>query len=176
MTDYAEWIAVQKADVAKLKEEWEVIVGEIWKVGVQVLGEETMESMLFTNKQRAQEISLSPTEAESTIFVPEQGTSPPRRVARGKKRVTFVEDGGEEVQLREDRMSGPLWFLYQPTRLRVGPVPSSPALPKVEIEDVEMKVKKLGQKELEEWKKAERDYKLFWQRKNAALAQILASD
>jgi hypothetical protein len=176
MKDYAEWIAVQKADIAKLKEEWEVIVGEIWKVGVQVLEEEGMESMLFTNKQRAQEISSSPIEAESTIFVPEQETSPPRRMARGKKRVTFVEDGNKETQLREDRMSGPLWFLYQPTQLRVGPVPSVPALPKSEFEDMKMKVKVLGQKELEELKKAERDYKLFWQRKNAALARVLASD
>jgi hypothetical protein len=177
MTDYAEWIAGQKADIAKLKEKWEAVVGEIWKVGVQRLGEERMESILFTRKQiHAQEVWSSPTKAESMLFVPEQETSHPRRMAMGKKRVTFVEDGGEEVQLRKDKMNGPLWFLYQPTRLRLGPVPSAPALPKGEIEDVEMKVEELGQKELEELKKTERDYNMFWQRKNAALAQVLGAD
>jgi hypothetical protein len=164
MADYAEWIVGQKADIAKLKEKWEAVVGEIWKVGVQCLGEDMMESILFTRKQiHAQAVWSSPTEAESTLFVPGQGTSPPRRTMRGKKRVTFVEDGGEEEQLREDKMNGPLWFLYQPTRLRLGPVPSVPALPKGEIEDVEMKVEELGQKELEELKRAEKDYKVLGQ-------------
>lgn len=177
MADYADLIATQKAEIQKLKEKWETIVGEIWKVGMQCLGEEVMESMLFTNKQNEQdEISSSPANARSTLFIPEQATSPPHRTARGKKRVTFVEDVDEEMQLPSKTTNGPLHFLYQPTRLRVGPVPVVPALPKQDIKDVEMRIKELGQKELEEHKKAERDYKVYWQRKNARLAQVLDED
>jgi hypothetical protein len=177
MADYAEWIAVQQAEIAKLKEKWETTVGEIWKVGAQCLGEQVIESMLFTKKQRAQDVWSSPIEAESKLFVPAQETSPPRRTAWGKKRVTFVEDVDREIQPPDSRrMNSPLHFLYQPTRLHVGPVLNVPVLPKREIGDVEVQIKELGQEQFEELKKAEKDYKMYWQRKNERLAQVLSED
>jgi hypothetical protein len=173
MADYADLIASQKAEIEKLREKWETIVGEIWKVGVQCLGEERMEAMLFTKKERIDEVDDE--KAESTLFVPEHGTSPPRRTTKTKKRVTFaatVEDGEDIPEANE----GPLHFLYQPTRLRAGPVLDGPAMPVQEIGGLEKKIKEMGQKQYEELKKAEKDYKMYWKKKNERLAQVLGED
>jgi hypothetical protein len=173
MVDYDEYIAKHRAEIVKLKDDWEAVVGEIWKVGVQCLGEELMESMLFTNKD-ALDFSSPTTKADSALFVPEEGSSPRPRTARNKKRVTFETPGSEE-ELPGTKNSA-LGFLYQPTRVRLAPVPAVPALPKKEIRDLMTQVEELGQKELEEFKKAEREYKVYWQKKNKRLAQVLAED
>jgi hypothetical protein len=173
MTDYDEYIAKHKAELEKLKDDWEAVVGEIWKVGVQCLGEDLMESMLFTHKDGLDVLSPTTT-PESTLFVAEQGTSLRPRTARNKKRVTFETPGsGDELQ---DAGNTALAFLYQPTRVRLAPVPAVPAMPKQEASDLMTQVRELGQKELEELRKAEREYKLYWQKKNRRLAQVLAED
>jgi hypothetical protein len=173
MMDYDDYVAQHRAEVEKLKNDWETIVGEIWKVGVQCLGEEVMESMLFTDGD-ATELSSSPTRAGSTLFVSEQGTSTPPRVNRSKKRVTF------ETRVLEkdgpDSTKKALPFLYQPTRLRLAPVPGMSAMPKQELCELETRIRELGQKELDAYKKAERDYKAYWQKKNERLAQVLVED
>lgn len=173
MLDYADHIAKQKAEVEKLKREWETTVGEIWKVGVQCLGEDAMRSMLFT-KSDATDVASPPTQAESTLFVPEQGTSPQPRTERTKKRVTF-----ETSVTNEDPKMSPkrtLDFLYQPTRLRLVPVPTIPTLPKQQLSVLEAKVQELGKKEFDDYKKAEKDYKIYWKKKNEKLAQVLVED
>ncbi|KAF1922069.1 hypothetical protein BDU57DRAFT_554043 [Ampelomyces quisqualis] len=173
MMDYTEHVAKQKAEVEKLKRDWETTVGEIWKVGVQCLGEDAMKSMLFTQKD-ATELSSSPVQAESALFVPEQGTSPPPRTAHIKKRVTFeksVADEGLSVLLKKT-----IDFLNQPTRLRLAPVPTMPALPKQQLDTLEAKIQELGRKEFDEYKKAKKDYKVYWQKKNERLAQVLVED
>jgi hypothetical protein len=170
MADYDEYIAKHKAELVQLKADWEAIVGEVWKLGVQCLGEELMESMLFTDKD-GMDLSSPTTRAESMLFVPEQGSSPRPRT---KKRVTFDTPGAEK-NLPEATNSA-LAFLYQPTRVRLAPVPAAPAMSKKEVEDLEKQVEELGQKELEEYRKAERDYSIYWQKKNKRLAQVLAED
>jgi hypothetical protein len=169
MMDYDEYIAKHRAEIKKLKNDWETTVGEIWKVGVQCLGEEVMEQMLFTGTELS-----SPAGAESTIFVPEQGTSTPPRVPRNKKRVTFETPAPEEDDSSSTKKA--LHFLYQPTRLRLAPVPAMPSMPKQELGELETRIKELGQKELDEYKKAEGDYKVYWQKKNERLAQVLVED
>jgi hypothetical protein len=170
MADYDEYIAKHKAELLQLKADWEAIVGEIWKHGVQCLGEELMESMLLTNKD-GMDLSSPTTRVESMLFVPEQGTSPRPRT---KKSVTF-DTPNDEDELPGATNSA-LAFLYQPTRVRLAPVPAAPAMPKKEVGDLEKQVQELGQKELEEYRKAERDYSIYWQKKNKRLAQVLAED
>jgi hypothetical protein len=174
MTDYAHLITSQKAEIEKLEDKWETIVGEIWKVGVQCLGKEVMESMFFNNKGNIQELSSSSRKAESTLLVAEQET-PLQCTARVKKRVTFVETV-ENMDALPRAVDGPLHFLYQPTRLRAGPVPDGPAMPLHEIGGLEKRINGLGQAEYAELKKAERDYKMYWQKKNERLAQVLGED
>ena len=145
-----------------------MVVGEIWKVGVQVLGEEGMESVLFVQKdKRKGKEKARDVEPGSSLFVGEQETSPPAK--KTKKRVTFVED--VQDMARQD-----LAFLYQPTRLRVGPVANAPGMPVQEIGALEKRVKGMGQREYAELKKAESDYKAYWQKKNQRLAQVFGED
>jgi hypothetical protein len=168
MADYAHLIASQKKEIEKLRDRWDAVVGEIWKVGVQVIGEEGMESVLFVKKDKGKgKEKARDIEPESSLFVGEQETSPPAK--KTKKRVTFVED----VQ---DMPRSDLAFLYQPTRLRVGPVPDAPGMPMQEIGALEKRVKEMGQREYAELKKAEGDYKAYWQKKNQRLAQVFEED
>jgi hypothetical protein len=173
MLDYADHVAKQKAVIEKLKRDWETTVGEIWKVGVQCLGEDTMRSMFFPNED-ATELSSSPAQAESILFVPKQGTSPQPRTTCIKKRVTF------ETSITNEELSElpkkTLDFLYQPTRLRLAPVLSIPALPKQQVGALKGQIQELGRKEFDEYKKAEKDYKMYWQKKNERLAQVLVED
>jgi hypothetical protein len=138
MADYDEYIVKHKAELVQLKADWEAIVGEIWKLGVQCLGEELMEPTLFTDKD-GMELSSPSTRTESMLFVPEQGTSPRPRT---KKRVTF--DTPDDEDELPGATNSALAFLYQPTRVRLAPVPAAPAMPKKEVEDLEKQVEELG--------------------------------
>lgn len=46
MLDYVDHVAKKSAEVDRLRQDWETIVGEIWKLGVTVLGEDKMEALL----------------------------------------------------------------------------------------------------------------------------------
>jgi hypothetical protein len=170
MTDYEDHVANKRREIEKLKADWETIVGEIWKVGVLCLGEETMESLLFTKKDIHEPSSLS-TNAESTLSVPGQGTSPPLRTSRSKKRVTF-----ETLDVQDDLPSvtnNALDFLYQPSRLRSKPVPAAPTMPEQELKKLETQVRELGKKEMEEYRKVEKAHKVYWQEMNTKLVNVL---
>jgi flagellar biosynthesis chaperone FliJ len=172
MADYAEHIEQQKKEIEKLRKEWEIIVGEIWKFGVGVLGEETMEELLFTNNGNELMSSLSKdTDAESSLFVAEQGTSPPVRKTRAKKRVTFEapEDEAESPRRHGEHLA----FLYGPSLLRVKPAPDVPTLSEQDIDTIEEQVKQLGKKELEEYRKAEKEYEQYWRKKMAQVTNAL---
>lgn len=173
MSDFVDHIEEQKAEIRQLEDQWESIVGEIWKVGVQCLGERVMRSMLFVEKD-ADELLPSPARADSTIFVPEQDTSPQKRPAANKKRVTFdTPDDENESSLSKKQV---LHFLYGPSRLRHAPVPAMPSLPKEEMSALETQIEELGQKQLDDLKQAEKDCKTYWQKKNRMLAQVFVED
>ncbi|KAH7389328.1 hypothetical protein DE146DRAFT_620182 [Phaeosphaeria sp. MPI-PUGE-AT-0046c] len=173
MSDYLDYIEKHKAEIAKLEAEWEATVGEIWKVGVQCLGEKAMESMLFVDEEGDELRALAPT-AEASLFVQGRSTSPPLRAAPTKKRVTFETPDEEGDTLTSHRQA--LHFLYQPTRLRVPPVPDMPVLSKEEIGALETRIKELGQKQLDDLSQAQKDYKLYWQKKNKMLAKVFGDD
>jgi hypothetical protein len=170
MTDYANHIAKHKVEIEKLKRDWDAIVGEIWKLGVLCLDEKTIESLLFT-QETVHRLSSSPTTAESTVFVPEQGTSPSPRDARNKKHVTFAAIDAEHVL--PSAATSSLEFLHQPSRIRVKPVAASPVIPEQEIENLQTQVRELGKKEIEEYRNAERAHKAYWQEMNAKLVNVL---
>jgi hypothetical protein len=170
MVDYKEHIATQRAEVEKLKRDWETIVGEIWKVGEICLGAEAMESLLFT-KKATHTIPSPHTKSESTLFVHE-GTSPPAHSVRSKKRVTF-EAPADEHDMPDINISS-LEFLHQPSRLRAKPVAAAPGMPEAEIQKLETQVRELGKKETEELRKAEKAHKVYWQEMNNKLMNVFA--
>jgi hypothetical protein len=170
MQDFEDRIEEQTAEIEQNMKTWETIVGEIWKVGVQCLGEDVMEAMLFTNVA-GHAPSSSPSKvavAESTLFVPEF-TSPPRKT-RSKKRVTFEVFEDEEELPTASNAS--LDFLYQPTRVRAKAVPVVPAVSEQDIKNLEWQIKELGKTETETYRKAERDYQAHWQKKTAQLLKV----
>jgi hypothetical protein len=171
MLDFEDHLAVQRAEIEKIRKRWETMVGEIWKLGVQCLGEESMEAMLFTTNKVSRELSSSPSQgtvAKSTLFIGEHDTSPPLRRTRSKKHVTF--EAPEELPTASNTS---LAFLHQPSRLNVGPAPGVPALSQHHVEELDAQIKELGNKEIEEYRKAERDYHAHWQRKTAQLVRVL---
>ncbi|KAH7085142.1 hypothetical protein BKA63DRAFT_11678 [Paraphoma chrysanthemicola] len=170
MADYAEHIEQQKREIEKMHREWEVIVGEIWKFGVGVLGEDKMQELLFAMSREASSLSKG-AEGESTLFVPEEGTSPRAHKTRSKKKVTFEASGHEEEVSSEHEEQ--LAFLYGPSRLRVKPAPDVPALPEQDIEGLDEQIRELGEKEIEEFCKAKKDYELYWRRKTAKFVNAL---
>ena len=168
MQNYATQIAKQAEKVAQLQKEWESVVGEIWKLGVGRLGEETMEGLLFTKQRRFSTVrhSSSPTEAESTLFVPEHGTSPQRQAS--KKRVTFLEETPDVAPTS----SFPA-FLYQPSRYQKETLAVVSRLEEEKITRLERSVKELGKKEIEDFRRIQKEQKEFWRRKTAQLAMAL---
>jgi hypothetical protein len=185
MMNYDERIAEQAEQCAKLQKEWEAVVAEIWKLGVSCLGEEAMETLLFTKEHRLDGSTLLPpssplkaTDAESTLFVPEHGTSPLRSRTRvTKKRVTFLENAPE---LRDKYNALPTFkfpaFLYQPSGYRKDTFPVVAGLSDREIKELKKNVKELGRKEIEDFRRIERDQKEYWRRKTAQLAVALKDD
>jgi hypothetical protein len=177
MLDYVDHVARKRTEVEKLKKDWETIVGEIWRLGVTVLGEDEMETLLFTNQSALrhsssplQGLEASVTALEgSTLFVPEHGTSPlaPRK-PRSKKRVTFEN--------LNDLPSNPmvLDFLYQPSVLK--PVRVMHGLPEQEIEDLEKSVQDLGTVHISDLRKISKERQDYWRRKTGEMSRMLESD
>ncbi|KAI4937135.1 uncharacterized protein J4E92_001862 [Alternaria infectoria] len=187
MLHYDDLIAKETAKLAKLQKEWEVVLGEIWKLGATCLGEEAMENMLFT-KQPSDESALpassSPskvTDAESTLFVPEHERSPARDKSRNNgKRVTFLEEGVSADAHNNKNAVTPTTmfpkFIYQPSRYRKDALPLPTRLPDDDIKNLEMEVKELGRQELSDMREIEKEHQAYWKKKTAQLAIALKSD
>lgn len=189
MLHYDELITKETVKLAKLQKEWEVVLGEIWKLGAACLGEEAMEEMLFT-KQPSDELALpvpsSPskvTDAESTLFVPEHESSPARDKSRtNRKRVTFLEEEEEEAptHVRDKNATTPTTmfpkFIYQPSRYRKDTLPLPSRLPDDDIKNLEKKVEELGRQEMVELREIEKEHQAYWKKKTVQLAVALKSD
>ncbi|KAI4665716.1 uncharacterized protein J4E78_003181 [Alternaria triticimaculans] len=186
MLHYDELITKETAKLAKLQKEWEVVLGEIWKLGATCLGQEAMENMLFTKQpsdESALPVSFSPsqvTDAESTLFVPEHESSPARDKSRtSRKRVTFLEEG-VPTNARDKNAVTPTTmfpkFIYQPSRYRNDALPLSTRLPDDDIKSLETEVKELGRQELGELREIEKEHQAYWKKKTAQLAVALKSD
>ncbi|KAI4688851.1 uncharacterized protein J4E84_004781 [Alternaria hordeiaustralica] len=186
MIHYDELITKETAKLAKLQKEWEVVLGEIWKLGAACLGKEAMEDMLFTKQPSdgsVLPVSSSPskvTDAESTLFVSEHESSPAQDKSRtNRKRVTFLE---EEIStnVRDKNAVIPTTmfpkFIYQPSRYRKDTLPLPTRLPDDDIENLDKKVKELGRQELSDMREIEKEHQAYWKKKTAQLAVALKSD
>ncbi|KAJ4365215.1 hypothetical protein N0V83_008833 [Neocucurbitaria cava] len=183
MIHYEEHIAKRTKEIVQLQKDWEAVVGEIWKLGVSCLGEDTMEKLLFTYQDSVDPPLSSPsraTEAESTLFVPEQGGSTPPRKPKSskssKKRVTFEDSDAGDKYGATSLSKFPPEFLYQASRYDDQPLPIVAPLADEDIRDLEMKVKQLGIVHIEEFRKIEKDYQEYWRKKTAQLANVLKDE
>lgn len=173
MEDYEDHIARRTEEVARLQNQWEMIVGEIWKLGVTCLGQDTMERLLITQdgKKMTSGFPPDPEKADSTLFVPEHGGStPPRGHGRSTKRVTF------QVSETPSRTSESWEFLHQPSRYPKESLPSTPPLPKQEVRRLTKNIKELGGVQVEDLHKIGREKQQFWKRKTMLIMQSLAEE
>jgi hypothetical protein len=53
MANYVEHLEKEQEELEKLQGEWELVLGEIWKLGVQALGKDRMSEMLITSSPPA---------------------------------------------------------------------------------------------------------------------------
>ncbi|KAH9876150.1 hypothetical protein J1614_004029 [Plenodomus biglobosus] len=169
MQDYEDHLARRTEELTRLQKQWEVIVGEIWKLGVSCLDQDTMQHLLLTkdSAQLAGDFPSDTTKAESTLFVPEHDSSSPVRGEKpGKKRVTF-----ETPDFHEEATNN-LAFLVQPSRYK-DTLPLAPPLPEQEVQTLTKEVKELGKKDMEELHKIGKEKQQFWKKKTNQIMQSL---
>lgn len=143
-------------ELDKLQEQWEKIVGEIWKVGVQSLGEETMSAFL----QVRQPHNLSP--PASSKYGKQISLDLEPKTTR--KRVTF------DTPRRE-----PPAFLHAPSAYRK----ALPALSKLSIQsvaDLQQAIRNMGARKINELSGIDKDHKKWWLEKSKAIARVLKTN
>ncbi|KAL6707161.1 hypothetical protein ACN47E_004708 [Coniothyrium glycines] len=170
MNSYGEHLAERIEYVTNLQLKWESVVSEIWKLGTTCLGETTMQEILFT---AAPAVTVQPstsssqhTNAESTLFVPEHGSSPHvhNKPGPSKKHVTF--------NIPTPLTSFPT-FLYQPSRSKKEAVSTAPIVATDDIKTLKTQVKELGEEQITELGVISKDHAEYWKRKTENLAQVL---
>jgi hypothetical protein len=184
MLHYEELVAKETVKLAKMQKEWEVVVGEIWKLGVACLGEKAMEEMLFTRQRldgSTLALSSSPsavTNAESTLFVSEHDHSPHDESRARKKRVTFLEEEAPYVHDKNAATPTTVFpnFIYQPSRYRKDTLPLPLGLPENDIKELAKELQELGKQAMSELRRIEKEHQAYWKKKNAQLAVALKSD
>ncbi|CAN9271375.1 unnamed protein product [Alternaria alternata] len=190
MLYYDELIAKETKKLGTLQKEWESVVSEIWKLGAKCLGDETMAEMLFTEQglyEKTLPLSSSPfkaTDAEDTLFIPENDSFSPRyKPLVGKRRVTFLEEEEEEEEApgvcdKYDATPTDQFpdFIHQPSSDRNGTLPLIPDLSEGETTELEKMVTELGKQEMGDFCKIEEDHEAYWKKKTAQLANALKSD
>ncbi|CAN9377375.1 unnamed protein product [Alternaria alternata] len=187
MLYYDELIAKETKKLGTLQKEWESVVSEIWKLGAKCLGDETMAEMLLTEQglyEKTLPLSSSPfkaTDAEDTLFIPENDSFSPRyKPLVGKRRVTFLEEEEEAPGVCDKYDATPTDqfpdFIHQPSSDRNGTLPLIPDLSEGETTELEKMVTELGKQEMGDFCKIEEDHEAYWKKKTAQLANALKSD
>lgn len=161
MVNYVEHLEKEKEEVKKLQSEWELVVGEIWKLGVQALGKSRMSELFVTSSPPTSPTLKSPAKVDILGFEPDcdDPASVAVRPKKSKKSVSFVDQAQRPH------------FLNGPSVLskRIPPIPNFPTN---EIGTLEKAIDELGAKEVAKLQKAEKDYQAHWAKKNAAIAMI----
>ncbi|KAF2704781.1 hypothetical protein K504DRAFT_494587 [Pleomassaria siparia CBS 279.74] len=157
MADYAAHLEREEQELRDLQAKWELVVGEIWKLGGQVLGEETM-SELMVPVPTPSPPSSSPVQdiVEFDDLGQELPPAPPK--TKRKKKVAFRE---------------PLpRFLTGRSHLR-GPVPTKPEFPVEEMRELEKVIEELGDGQIAELNKKDREYHSWKIKKEALFKQMI---
>lgn len=153
------FIKKEVEEVEFLQQKWECIVGEIWKCGIQILGQEKMSELLDLSAD-----AVPQPEAKSALFVPEDGDDElafMSEAPKSKKRVSFKDD----IPV----------FLTMPSKIIV-PVQPLPDTPKEEIRELEDAVSKLGVKEVAELGTLYKMQDKWWEKKTKQLKAVWESE
>ncbi|KAF2266642.1 hypothetical protein CC78DRAFT_122036 [Lojkania enalia] len=149
MTEFETLYKSEVKELQALHAQWETVVGEIWKCGVQFLGEEKMREMLMPSTQN----HTGDKEQAKELVVAGDGDQDAG--AKGKKKVAFRD---------------PLpRILTQPSAFQrsVQPLPDVPG---DEVQKLEDMIDGLGAKQIEEFRKLDKEEKKWWRRKEGRIA------
>ncbi|KAF2737352.1 hypothetical protein EJ04DRAFT_126754 [Polyplosphaeria fusca] len=133
-----------------LTRSWQKIVKEIWHVGVQALGEDTMRDMLLPQPVVAEELDHE----EEPLFVANDEDD----VKKPKPKVSFQEPVPQS--------------LAEPSCYR-SPLKSIPEIPMADVGDLEATMNELGDRRMEELRELDEESQKWWQRKHQKMAAIL---
>ena len=142
-----------------LQLQWEGVVAEIFQLGMACLGEENIASLLSNAGSDAGE-------AESTLFVPEQGDSAHKAMGK-RKRVSFACPDMAKL------FPG---FLFQTPAHQRKPVLASPKLPTDKVQQLEQVIADLGQQHVADLQRLEKEHLTWWKKKQKHIHQAFASD
>lgn len=180
-------------ELNQLHDEWKRVVGEIWKCGKRMLGDEDMASLLEQSSlpssttmpvqggqvpEVAAVVIAESSRNNSSLFIPEDAdtnanntNNPPDtpRIAgpsRAQKKVAFTL--ATTPTLPE--------FLTQPSKLQLPPVGALPEIPTQKINEMVKTVEKLGETHLTKFKTLEEKHKKWWDAKCKQIEAAMAAE
>ena len=141
-TDYRRHIAREEQVLKDLQKQWEFVVAEIWKLGLEILGKDIMSATL-----ESPVTSSSSTLSEPNINKGRNLASVGEKPRRKKKSVSFA-----------DPMPT---FLTGPSR-SPHPVAATPEFPEEKAKALGMSISRLGVEELAGLKKVDKEFNTWW--------------
>lgn len=142
-------------EIRKLEATWETIVGEIWKVGVKCLGEDTMFALLLTK--------------------PAPPPPPPVKAERHSMMLAEldIKPARKKVKFEEPALILPEFLSFAP-RFPELPVPEQ--MSKDEVKMLQGKVNNLGTEQIEALAKVIKDGEKWWEKKQAQMMMALQTE
>ena len=156
---FEETVSAETEDFKNLQLQWEGVVAEIFQLGMACLGEENIASLLSA-------AGPDSGEAESTLFVPEQGDLTHKTMGK-RKRVSFA--GPDMAKLFPG-------FLFQASGQQRRPIPTLSELPADEVQQLEQVIADLGKQHVADLQRLEKEHLTWWKKKQKQIHQAFASD
>lgn len=203
MEQYSEQLAKRAKYLKQLQREWEVVVGKIWNLGIECLGEEMMETLFLSG-------NLGPApDVTSALFISEQDISSSSSPLQdpivitskpNKKHVTIEAPEGyvstpttnhpvllyqsssrsAKKKMKKKKNEGDAQVKHQhghQTKTQKNKsILSSPKIAPDVLADLGALITTLGTDQLRAMQDLAREHERYWKRKNALVAQALRSE
>ncbi|OAG07687.1 uncharacterized protein CC84DRAFT_1144413 [Paraphaeosphaeria sporulosa] len=142
-------------EIRKLEVKWETVVGEIWKVGINCLGEDAMSALL--------------------LIKPAPPPSPPAKAERYSLMLADLDPRPvrKKVKFEESAPKLPR-FLTSASRYADLPIPKQ--ISKDDIKMLTEKVNDFGTEQIEALTKVKKDGEIWWEKKQAQMMIALQED
>lgn len=141
-------------------------MAEMFQLGVHCLGESNIAALLSTAEIDTTAVPSPASTAESTLFVPDHGSSTKKGKAK-RKRVSFA--GPNMLSLFPE-------FLFHASGYLQRPIPAVPELPHDKAKQFEMEIGGLGNQHIADLQRLEKEDKDWWTRKQTQLAHTFMQD
>ncbi|KAF9738816.1 hypothetical protein PMIN06_004532 [Paraphaeosphaeria minitans] len=145
----------RREEIRKLESKWEAVVGEIWKVGVDCLGEDAMSALLLTKPAPP---PSPPVKAERHGLL--LADLDPRPV---RKKVKFEEPAPKLPK-----------FVSTSSRLPDLPIPQQ--VSKEDVKMLKVKVNDFGNEQIDALAKVKKDGEVWWEKKQAQMMIALQKE